>query len=116
MTAALQAIEPNGELGPRWIDEKGYFEECGCLNSPAVTSSGHILVLGEEDEIEELPSNLSSSSEVKLVFQMPVIQNCGEGKNAHTSKNSPSSPAKAAKHRARRCRSAPKGTSTSATG
>ena len=74
----VQAIEPTGALAAKWTDEKGHFEECGCINSPAVTASGHILVIGEEDEIDELPPNLSSSGEVKRVYALPTVAVCAE--------------------------------------
>ena len=76
----VQQIASNGKLGTRYVDQSNYFEECGCVNSPVVSSSGHIYVLGEEDEIVELPSDLSSATAPKRVFQMPVAANCIEVK------------------------------------
>ncbi len=82
----VQAIEPSGVLATKWSDEKGFFSECGCINSPAVTSAGHILVIGEENEIDELPSNLSPAGEVKQVYELPVAADCVEVKCPYVEK------------------------------
>jgi hypothetical protein len=77
-TTIVQDVEPNGTLGTRYVDQGNFFEECDCANSPVVTPTGQIYVLGEEDEIDEIPSNLSSATAPKRLFQMPVPANCTE--------------------------------------
>ncbi len=67
-TTVVQQLEPSGKLGSRYVDETDFFEECECVNSPVVTPSGNIYVLGELDELDELPSNLNSATAPTHVF------------------------------------------------
>jgi hypothetical protein len=58
-TVAVQRIHSDGELGARYIDTRTTeLEECEalCINSPVVTSTGHVYAAtGEGDELEEFP-------------------------------------------------------------
>ncbi len=59
-TAAVEALTAEGKLGgSKWVDETDFFEECECINSPVVTSTGQIYVVGSFDEIDEIPRGLS---------------------------------------------------------
>lgn len=59
-TAAVEELTPEGKLGSsKWVDETDFFEECECVNSPVVTPTGQIYVVGQLDEIDEIPQNLS---------------------------------------------------------
>jgi len=75
-TTVLQPISDTGALGERYIDEKDYFEECECVNSPAVSpKTGDVYVVGELDQIDEIP--VSSHGALPPT---PVIQfDCEEG-------------------------------------
>lgn len=77
-TPAVWAISEKGEVASRWVDESGFFEECGCVNSPVVTSTGHIYVLSGEGEIDEIPSSLESKTAAKQVFKLPNAESCLE--------------------------------------
>ena len=70
------AVSEKGEIKTVWEDETKYFEKCGCLGSPVVTSSGKILVLGETQEIVELPSTLDSKTAPKTAFFLPHFIEC----------------------------------------
>jgi len=86
-TMVLQSIEPTGALGPRYIDsrieenpvtkkqeEVNYFHECGCVNSPAFTKNGNLYVVGERDEIAEIPLGTPSTKEPVPVIPIPVVR------------------------------------------
>ena len=71
------AISETGEIKAIWEDEKGFFNKCGCLSSPVVTAAGKILVLGDEaEEINELPSDLKSSTLPTRAFWLPRSGEC----------------------------------------
>jgi hypothetical protein len=82
----LWAISEEGKIEKVWEDKTKYFEkECGCVNSPVVTSSGKILVLGERlegpEEVVELPSTLESGTAPKQAFWLPRSRECEERVN-----------------------------------
>jgi hypothetical protein len=67
------AISSKGKIEADWEDEKGFFENCGCLSSPVVTSTGKILAFGsEENVVYELPSNLSSATAPTVAVWLPT--------------------------------------------
>jgi hypothetical protein len=78
------AVSDKGKIETVWEDKTKYFEKCGCLNSPVVTSAGKILVLGESiREVAELPSNLSSATAPKRAFWLPREVECQELQREH---------------------------------
>jgi hypothetical protein len=77
-TPSVWAITETGALAGKWEDESGFFEECGCVNSPVVTSTGHIYVLASPFEIDEIPSSLESKTPAKRVFDLPWTEICHE--------------------------------------
>ncbi len=75
---AIWAISESGKIETDWEDSANFFEKCGCVNSPVVTSSGKILVLGNElQEITELPSDLGTGTP-KRAFWLPRSLECEE--------------------------------------
>ena len=83
---AAQRVNPDGTLGPRWVDVNGCFEgeeesplcysegegeelQPGEPTSPAVTQTGHVLVDLPDSEIWEVPSDFSSQAVPKPVLQ-----------------------------------------------
>jgi hypothetical protein len=75
-TPSVVALTEKGAVASRWVDESGFFAECGCLNSPVVSSTGHIYALAQEYEIVEIPSSLASKTPATSVFQMPNVESC----------------------------------------
>jgi hypothetical protein len=71
-TAVIQRIHSNGELGARYIDEGGFFEECGCDSSPIVSSAGHVYVTGQGDELDEFPTPESTKVPPETVAVTPA--------------------------------------------
>lgn len=72
---AVWTISEKGTIEGAWEDTGKFFEKCGCLNSPVVTSAGKILALGASiSEIYEIPATLSSSTPAKRVVWMPTIK------------------------------------------
>ena len=67
-TGVVEQVTSEGKLGSRWVDESDFFEECECLNSPVVTSTGHIYLLGELDELDEIPSSLKGAPKRLFAF------------------------------------------------
>jgi hypothetical protein len=60
---ALERVSKTGVLGSRWVDNTEYFEDSA--SSPAVTSTGKVLVGGAIEgfeEIAEIPANFSSTA------------------------------------------------------
>jgi hypothetical protein len=57
---AVQLVEPDGELGARWVDEKEVLENIA--TSPAVSASGKIYI-DNFNVIDEIPSSFSDSAE-----------------------------------------------------
>jgi hypothetical protein len=78
------AVSDSGEIKTVWEDKTGYFEKCGCLNSPVVTSAGKVLVLSDSiHEVVELPSTLSSTTPPKRAFWLPREVECEELQREH---------------------------------
>jgi hypothetical protein len=92
-TASIWAISSTGKIESEWKDggssgKSFYFEEGSELASPVVTSTGHILVLGntstneiegeDPEKIYEMPESLSSSQTPKSVFTEPTEIFCKE--------------------------------------
>lgn len=75
-TAALQQVTSTGTLGARYVDEGNFFEECGCVGSPAVSSTGHVYVIAERDEIVEIPAGFKSSEEPKRKIALACEVGC----------------------------------------
>jgi hypothetical protein len=88
-TTILQPISDTGALGERYVDsreeenpetgkveEKSFFEECECVNSPVVSpTTGAVYVMGESDQIDQIP--MSSHGALPPA---PVIEfNCEVG-------------------------------------
>ncbi len=73
------AISDKGKIETVWEDKSNFFEKCGCLNSPVVTSAGKILALSDSNrEVLELPSNLSSATAPKRAVWLPREVECQE--------------------------------------
>ncbi len=75
-TAALWAISKEGTIEGDWEDDKGFFGTDE-VSSPAVTSTGKILVLGLAGEestanVYEIPPGLVSSATPQRVFWLPT--------------------------------------------
>ncbi len=71
-TTVLQRINTEGKLTAKWIDEtgpEGFFEECECVNSPVVSKTGSVYVLGERDQIFEIPASFNSKEQPTPVFE-----------------------------------------------
>jgi hypothetical protein len=91
-TVVLQRIKSDGTLGAKYVDsrsefnpetgkteEKGYFEECGCVNSPVVSKTGHVFVVGEEtDELVEIPASFNGATKPTPVVQLECELLCPE--------------------------------------
>jgi hypothetical protein len=86
-TVAVQAITSAGALGPRYIDsrveenptthqqeEVSFFDECGCASSPAFSSNGNLYVLGDQDEIAEIPLPASAKVPPETVPVTPTYE------------------------------------------
>lgn len=78
-TVAVQRVHSNGELGARYIDSatEGEIVEESCLSlcidSPVVSSAGHVYVAtGEGDELEEFPVPASAKVLPETVTVTPV--------------------------------------------
>ncbi|MGO9489807.1 MAG: hypothetical protein ACLQBB_12350, partial [Solirubrobacteraceae bacterium] len=75
---ALWAVSSTGTIEKAWEQSEKYpleenFEECGCLNSPVVTSGGKILALGEQwQEVYEIPAGLKSTESAKRAYWAPT--------------------------------------------
>ena len=69
---AAWAVSSKGKIEADWEDGKNFFENCGCLSSPVVTSAGKILAFGsEENVVYELPSNLSTGTAPTIAVWFP---------------------------------------------
>lgn len=82
-TTVLQRISSEGKLGSKWVDETGedgFFEECECVNSPVVSKTGSVYVLGERDQIFEIPSGFKGGEAPKPVFEFECesVADCPE--------------------------------------
>jgi hypothetical protein len=84
-TTVLQRVTSKGVLGARYVDsreelnpetnkveEKSFFEECDCANSPVVTSAGHVYVVNNENQILEIPADFNGATAPK------PVAGCGE--------------------------------------
>lgn len=86
LLTAAQRVNPDGTLGPRWVDVNGCFEgeqesplcysegegeelQPGEPTSPVVTQTGHVLVDLPGSEIWEVPSDFSSQAVPRPVLQ-----------------------------------------------
>lgn len=90
--ASMWAISENGKITEDWEDGSGksqFFEEGSELNSPVVTSTGQILVLGNggertegseqvynAEQIYEMPTSLNSKAAPKPVYTEPGLLYC----------------------------------------
>jgi hypothetical protein len=54
-TPVLQEVETSGKLGSKYVDETGFFEEEN-IDSPVVSATGQVYVIGSRDEIDEVPT------------------------------------------------------------
>jgi PKD repeat protein len=59
---ALQRVHSNGSLGPRYLDNSGYFPEEESPNSPIVTPNGSVYVAQTDDVLAQIPTNFASSA------------------------------------------------------
>jgi hypothetical protein len=89
-TTVLQPISDTGALGERYVDsreefnpetgkteEKSYFEECECVNSPVVSpTSGDVYVMGERDQIDEIPMSSRGATPPKPVIALECEEGC----------------------------------------
>jgi hypothetical protein len=78
-TPTVWAISEKGKIEGDWEDESKFFEDCGCISSPVVTSTGKILVLGEQEEaagedVYQIPSSLNSKEPPKRAFWLPTLK------------------------------------------
>jgi PKD repeat protein len=86
---AAQRVNPDGTLGPRWVDVHGCFEgeeesplcfsegegeevQPGEPTSPVVTQTGHVLVDLPQSEIWEVPSDFASQAVPEPVLRFPA--------------------------------------------
>jgi hypothetical protein len=90
-TVVLQRIKSDGTLGAKYVDsrsefnpetgkteEKSFFE-CGCVNSPVVSKTGHVYVVGEEtDELDEIPASFNGATKPTPVVQLECELLCPE--------------------------------------
>ena len=58
-TPVLQEVEASGKLGSRYVDETDFFEEEN-IDSPVVSATGQVYVIGSRDEIDEVPTKEGS--------------------------------------------------------
>jgi hypothetical protein len=79
-TTVLQRINSEGVLGSKWVDEtgtEGFFEECECVNSPVVSKTGSVYVLGERDQVFEIPSSFDGKEAPTPVFEFECESEVG---------------------------------------
>jgi hypothetical protein len=59
---ALERVQPDGSLGPRYVDNSDYFPEEESPNSPIVTPQGAVYVAQTDDVLAQIPSDFASSA------------------------------------------------------
>jgi hypothetical protein len=78
-TVALQRVTEKGALAEKYVEpeieqepgsgKEDFFQECGCVQSPVVTSTGSVLVASQESGVYEIASPFSKNSVPKVKIE-----------------------------------------------